>query len=160
MSDHQSETAFLRHCDSYDASPERQELEARIAQIQRDEHCVQRAVWLMALLLALSATALGYGAALGDNFPYNTPQLVTNTICALGVGSLISLLVFAVFGITCRKKLDRRREECRLLVAGRLESRRRQLVVAPSSEVANETGSIVPQAGLDRSASQTNQSRA
>lgn len=143
MSDHQSETAFLRHCLSYDESPRRQELEQRIAQIQRDERCVRRAVWLMALLVALSATGLGYGAALGDNFPYNTPQFVTNTICAFGAGSLISLLVFVVLGIGYRRKLDQRREECRQLVQRLLEARLGKPVASPAG-VVNEPGSIVP----------------
>jgi len=122
MSDHQIETAFRRHCLSYDESPRLQELEARITQIQRDGHCVHRAVWLMALLVALSAATLGYGAALGDNFPYNTSPFITNVICALGVGSLISLLVFVGLRIICHKKLDQRREECRQVIEHLLAS--------------------------------------
>ena len=123
MSEHQRETAFLRQCLSYDASPRRQVLEATITQIQRDGRYLRRAVWWMALLAALAAAGLGYAMVLVDNFPYNIPHLVINSLCAVGLASLICLLAFMGLRIVYRKKLDRLREECRQLVATLLESR-------------------------------------
>jgi hypothetical protein len=122
-SEHQRETAFLRHCIRYDDSPRRQELDERITQIQRDERCVRRAVWLMLLLGALAVASLTYPAILEANFPYNAPQFIVNLIFAVGVASLISLLVFVGLGLVFRKKLNQRREECRQLVTRLLESR-------------------------------------
>ena len=123
MSEHQKHTEFLRHCILYDESARRQELHERITQIQRDARCVRRAVWLMAMLIALVVAGLGYEMILVDNFPYNMPQLIINLVCALGLGSLISLLAFMGLGMVYRMKLDQRREECRQLVARLLESR-------------------------------------
>ncbi len=134
MSEHQKHTEFLRQCILYDESARRQELVEEIARIQCDARCVRRAAWLMAMLTVLAVTGLGYGTVLVDNFPYNMPQSIVNLICALGLGSLISLLAFAGLGMVYRKKLDRRREECRQLVARLLESRLGKPVTTPSGD--------------------------
>ena len=123
MSDHEKHTEFLRQCILYDESARRQELHEGITQIQRDARCVRRAAWLMAMLIALVVAGLGYEVILVDNFPYNLPQLIINLVCALGIGSLISLLAFMGLGMVYRMKLDQQREECRQLVARLLESR-------------------------------------
>jgi len=131
MSEHQKHTEFLRHCLRYGESTEHQALDKRITQIQRDERCVRRAVWLMAILTALVVAGLGYPAILVENFPYSAPQFIVNLICALGLASLICLLVFAGLGMAYRKKLDQRREECRQLVTRLLESRLGKPVTTP-----------------------------
>ena len=131
MSEHQKHTEFLRHCLRYGESTEHQALDKRITQIQRDERCVRRAVWLMAILTALVVAGLGYPAILVENFPYSAPQFIVNLICALGLASLICLLVFAGLGMAYRKKLDQRREECRQLVTRLLESRLGKPVATP-----------------------------
>jgi len=123
MGDHQKHTEFLRECIRYDESARRQELMEEIVRIQRDARCVRRAVWLMAILIALAAFGYGYGTALVNNFPYNIPQFIINTFCVLVVSWLISILAFAVLGIAYRMKLDRRREECRQIVTRLLASR-------------------------------------
>jgi hypothetical protein len=146
MSEHQKHTEFLRQCILYDESAARQELEEGITQIQRNERCVQRAVWLMALLTALALAVLGHAAILGENFPYSTPHFIMNLICALGVGSLISLLVFVGLGMVYRKKLDQRREECRQLVTRLLESRLGNPFITPwrDSPVSDGSRGTVP----------------
>ncbi|HEX7617731.1 MAG TPA: hypothetical protein VF480_03320 [Verrucomicrobiae bacterium] len=131
MSEHQKHTEFLRHCLRYGESTEHQELEEGITQVQRDARCVRRAVWLMAILAALVLAGLGYGTVLVDNFPHNAPQFIVNLIYALGLGALISLVVFAGLGMVYRWKLDQRREECRQRVAKLLESRLGKPVAAP-----------------------------
>jgi type VI protein secretion system component VasF len=123
MSEHQKHTEFLRHCLRYGESTEHQKLEEGLTQVQRDARCVRRAVWLMAILTALVVAGLGYGTVLVANFPYNAPQAIVNLIYALGLGALISLVVFAGLGLVYRWKLDQRREECRQQVARLLESR-------------------------------------
>ena len=131
MSEHQKHTEFLRHCLHYGESAEHQALDKIITQIQRDERCVRRAVWLMAILTALAVAGLGYPAILVENFPYTAPRFVVNLVCALGAASLICLLVFVGLGMAYRWKLDQRREECRLLVTKLLASRLGKPVAAP-----------------------------
>jgi hypothetical protein len=134
MSEHQKETEFLRHCLGYDNSARHQELDKKISQIQRDERCDRRAVWHMAVLAALIVAGLGYPALLIENFPFNTPQFIMNIISALGLASLICLVVFVGLRMVYRMKLDQRREECRQLVAKLLESRLGKLVTTPWHE--------------------------
>ncbi len=131
MSDHEKHTEFLRQCIRYDESARRQELHEGITRIQRDARCVRRAVWLMAMLIALVVAGLGYEMILVDNFPYNLPQFIINLICGLGMGSLISLLAFMGLGLFYRMKLDQHREECRQLVARLLESRLGKPITTP-----------------------------
>ena len=127
MNEHQKQTAFLTQCIRYDDTIEHHKLEEKITELQRDEICVRRAVWLMALFAALAMAGLCYAAVFLADYPLNlsqfTAQLFIKVLCALGVGSLICLLAFLGLGTIYRKELDRRREECRRLTTRLLESR-------------------------------------
>ena len=135
MSDHKKHTEFLRECIRYDGSARRQELMNEIVQIQGAARCVWHAAWLMAMLAVLALAALGYGTILVANFPYNAPQSIVSLIYALGLGSLVSLLVFAGLGMAYRVKLDQRRDECRQIVMKLLESRLGNTVIAPAEVI-------------------------
>ncbi len=127
MNNRHSETEFLRQCIRYDDTGERHRLEERIARILRDERCVRRAVWLMALFAALAVAGLCYSSVLLADHPGDMPRfatpLVSKILCALGLGSLICLLAFVGLGAVYRKELERRREECRQLTMKTFESR-------------------------------------
>jgi hypothetical protein len=124
-SEHEKETAFLRCCIRYDESALGRHLDERIAQVQRDEQCLRRASWLMALVGALAVAGLGYAAILLDDFPSRmsvfSGQFVIKILCTLGIGSLICLLAFTGLGLVYRRELNLRREECRRLVTLLLE---------------------------------------
>lgn len=116
MSEHQKDTEFLRRLLVYAETEEHRKLDRRIAQLQRDEHCVQR-VALAALLFVLAAVAgLAYVAILEDNFPYNQSKLLVTVFCDVGLASLICLVDFVVLLVVYRRRLNRLREECRQLV--------------------------------------------
>ena len=131
MSDHQRETAFLRQCILYEDTVERHNLDARLTQAQRDERCVRGTVWLMALLSALAIAGLCYSAVFLADFPQDKSHLTLKAFGALGLASLISLLVFGGFWGVHRKELAQRREECRRMAAKLLESRLGGLAVTP-----------------------------
>ena len=145
MSEHEKHTEFLKRCIHYHESDRRLKLVEEIAQIQCDMRCVRRAVWLMAVLTALLMAGVGYEVILADNFPYNIPQFVINLICGLAMGILFSLLGFMGLGMVYRWKLNQRREECRELVTGLLESRLGKPVTAPvpDNRVGEEDASPV-----------------
>jgi hypothetical protein len=124
------QTEFLQQCMLYNESIGRQELE-EMTQIQRNARCVQRATWLMAVLTALVVAGLYYPGFLLENLLDTAPQFIVNIICALGVGSLVSLLAFAGLGMVYRKKLDKRRRQCFQMVARLLESPPGQSVTMP-----------------------------
>jgi hypothetical protein len=121
MTEYQKETAFLRYVMAFDDTAERRELEERVAQVQRDERCAQRAASLMALVSALFAAALSYAVILHENFPYARSELVFNLLCGFGSASLISVVVLVGLSLTYHTKLNRLRAECRFLVTKLLE---------------------------------------
>ena len=134
MSDQPRETAFLKPSIGFDDFDERGKLEERIAQVQRDERCVQRAAFLMALLAALCAAGLGYGVVLQKDFPRGESQFVINLICEIGLASLICLVAFAGLLMSYQKKLIRLQEECRRLVTKLLEFHLGKPPVTPSRD--------------------------
>jgi hypothetical protein len=117
MSAYPRDTPRPRQRTPHDESAGRQELEEEITRIQRNARCVQRAEGLMALLTTLAVAGLGYPSILLENFPFGAPPLIMHLFYALAVGSLVSLLAFAGLGMVYRKKLDRREEARRRLVA-------------------------------------------
>lgn len=142
MSEHEKQTAFLRRCLVYDKSVEHQELEEGIAQILRDERCLRRAMWLMALLMTLVLVGLGYTVVLLDDFLYKLPLFLIKLISALGLASLLSLLAFAGLHVIYRHQLNGRREKCRQLATKLLESRPDNHRPRPLRGVLKETGAV------------------
>ena len=123
MSEHQRNTAFLRQCLLYDDAPERHQLEERLTQVQRNQRCVRRAVWLMVLVAALTTTGLCYSAIFLAEYPQNESPFLIRLLCELGLASLICLMAFLGLGMIYGKQLEQRREECRRLATKLLESR-------------------------------------
>jgi hypothetical protein len=135
MSDYQRETAFLRQCLLYDDTAEHRKLEESIAQLQRNERCVRRAVGLMALLAVFAMVGLSYSVIFQadqfENISQLATPLITQVFCVLGLGALICLVWFVGLGLANRRELDQRREECRRWVAKFLEVRLGKPVPSP-----------------------------
>lgn len=127
MNDRQRQTEFLRQCLLYEESDERHKLAERIRQVQQNERCVRRAVWLMVLMAALAFAGLAYSAIFMEDFPQNVPgfltRFLTKVFCVLGLASLICIPAFVGLEVVYRRELNKRREECRRLAAKLLESR-------------------------------------
>jgi hypothetical protein len=144
-SEHQSETEFLRHCLQYGDRSGHQALGNRIAQMQRDVRCVQRAVWLMAVLTALAATGLAYVAVLGGGIPADVSRLIVNGVSALGLAAVISLAAFVGLLVVFRMNLNEQREEGRQRVTELLASRLGKPAILPwnASGVGGGNGKTV-----------------
>lgn len=121
MTEHQRETAFLRHLIVFDNTEQGRKLEKSIVQVQLDERCVKRGAWLMALLALLSAVGLAYGEVLVEDLPFGRARFVLKLICVFGLASLISLAAFVGILMAYRKKSNGLREECRRLITKLLE---------------------------------------
>jgi hypothetical protein len=126
MSEHQKDTAFLTQLISYDDTDERRMLADRIATLQRDERCVRRAIWLMMLFAALAIAGICYAAVFlfhPMNITQFMMQVTIKVLCALALGSLICIVAFLGLGVSYRKELATRRDECRRLATKFLEAR-------------------------------------
>jgi len=117
MNHRQRQTEFLRQCLLYDASSQSDALAERIRQLERNQRCVARGVWLMIQMGALAFAWLGYLAVFGEDFPANVPGSMTwfisQVFCVLGLTSLICVSAFVALGWAYRKELDERCDECR-----------------------------------------------
>jgi hypothetical protein len=116
MSEHQRETEFLRHLIGYGDTEERRELDKKLAQLQRDQRCVERAASWAVLGTALAVALLAYPAILQENFPHTPYESVIKVICVLGLASLICLVCFVGLLMVYRNKLNRLQEEGRQLI--------------------------------------------
>lgn len=143
MNEHQSEMAFLRTILVYDNTEERHNLEEQIAQFQRDERSLLSALWLMALLTALSATGFAYGVIVDENFP---DSYIVQVAFNLGLASLICFVTYASILTVHRKKLTRVRKECQRLISRLLESHvgKPQLSTLRGSRPGSDEGEVAP----------------
>ena len=127
MNHRERQTEFLRQCLLYDERSERHQLEEKLRQIQQNERCVRRAVWLMVLLAALAFAGLAYSAIFLEDFPGNIDgfmdQFITRLLSGLGLGAVICIPVFVGLEFLYRKQLDQWHEECRRLASELLETR-------------------------------------
>ena len=122
MSEHQRETAFLRHIIRHGESAECRKLEKRIAQVQCDQRCVQRVSAVTALFPLLALAGFGYGGILEESFPYGGSEVIFRLLCVMGLASLICLVVFAGLLALYRLQLNEMREECRQVVTKLVEA--------------------------------------
>jgi hypothetical protein len=111
----------------------------------------------MALLAALAMAGLCYAAVFVPGHPLNlseyTGRLIIKLLCALGVGSLICLLVFLGLGVIYRKELDQRREECRQLAMKIMESRLGKPITGSQQSVRIHALNISTDLAIERSES-------
>jgi hypothetical protein len=89
MRERQRETEFLRHVILYDGSDERLTLEKRIEQVQRDQRCVQRVLWVIAAILMLSLAGLAYGEILDKSFASSLSDFAFKVLCEALLAALI-----------------------------------------------------------------------
>jgi hypothetical protein len=122
-SSYQRATELFKHTIDSDDMLEHRKLVERIAQVERDERCVQRVVLLMAGFTALTAVGFGYGTVLQENFPDGESSFLARLICELGLASVISLVGLASLWLVYRRKLNGLMRDCRRLVTKLLECR-------------------------------------
>ena len=130
-----------------DGTGEAKRLKERILQAQHDEHCIRRALVLMILVGIFSIVGLGYSAVLLPHFFDNATPLLVKVFCALGLGSLICMLIFGVCWLWYRKASNEINEACRDYIVNALQSREPPLEVLPTPVTVNKSFSEVYQIG-------------
>jgi hypothetical protein len=123
MTEHEKETAFLRHLIQMDETNQCRKLDDAITKLQRDQRCVQRAVSLLSLFALFALVFFSYGTALVENFPSGTISSVARVITELGLACVIAIASLAGLQMIYRKRMNRLREECRRLIMKILQSR-------------------------------------
>jgi hypothetical protein len=129
-----------------DGTGEATRLKERILQAQRDEHCIRRALILMVLVGIFSIVGLGYSAVLLPHFFDNATPLLVKIFCALGLGSLICMLIFGACWLWYRKASNVINEACRDYIVNELSNRETRLDV-PTAVSVNKSFSEVYQIG-------------
>src|ERR1043166_7862652 len=107
------QTLFLKECLRYIDPTERQKLEESISQLQRDEHCVRRALSWTLMQAALAFAGLGYCAVFLDDshdLLGLTSHFIFRMLCVLVVVPVICVPVFLGVAYCNRRKLDRHGE--------------------------------------------------
>lgn len=127
MNSNEKEVAFLAQVLSYDDSQESRKLTARVVQAHSDDRCVRRVLCRSAWLFVLAGGVMTcWGGFFSDHIPstaWPSGDFLANSLCAVGLGSLVSCLVLVGLGAIYRKRLDLRREEARKFVATVLQTR-------------------------------------
>ncbi len=118
-----TERAFLKQLIAHDTSEESCQLQQSLVQAGRDERCIRRAMLLMWTLFMVSLAGLGYCAVLLPDVFHNPDHLATRSLCYLGLGALISQMIFIGYFFWHRAVVRRLHGECRLLVLALAQSR-------------------------------------
>ena len=122
MNEQQRETELRVPAIDFSDIDECRRLESRIAKVQRDERCVQRASSFVAVFAGLITAFLGYEAIFEQDFLIGQYPFAIRLLYELGLASLISLVAFAGLWMIYRMRLNRLRKECGLLVTKLTES--------------------------------------
>jgi hypothetical protein len=119
----QRAAGLLKQTTDFDDTLEHRKLVERIAQVERDERCVQRVALLMAGFTALAVVGFGYGVILQENFAAGPSSFVARLITELALASLLSFVGIAGLWLVYRSKLNGLMRDCRRLVPQLLERR-------------------------------------
>ena len=133
MTAHKKPSAFLKALLLHLDREERRQLHDRLAKAEREEECIRRAVFLMVVLLMVSVAGLVYCALLLPEVFHNPTHLLMRSLSVLGLGSLISQVVFLGYLLWHRTVVTRLHEECRRLI---LALARSQLEVSAAPSLA------------------------
>src|SRR5262249_36950141 len=111
MSEHQKQAAFLKGLMMYEDTAENPVLTARLTNAEKNEHCLHCACRLVGLIAMLGLAGLGYSSVLLPQFFDSSTHLVVHLCGAVGLGSLMCLVVFLGLWLWYRKAVNRIHDE-------------------------------------------------
>ncbi len=127
--EHRNSGAFLKALIQHLGSEQHRQLLAELAEANREDKCIRRAVFLMVVLLMFSVAGLGYCAILEPEVFRNPEHPLTQSLSVLGLGSLISQLLFLAYLLWHR-----------LFAVTRLHREGRRLILALALSRLNASG--------------------
>ena len=121
MSEHEKQAAFLKTLLTFNDSEEHRRLQERITSAEREERCIRCACRLVGLVALLALAGLGYSAVLLPEFFSNSRNLLVQFFCALGLGSVLCLLVFVGLWFWYRSAVNKFHDQCRKLITALMQ---------------------------------------
>lgn len=138
MSERQRQINFLKVLIRQEESEQHRDLQDRIRKAEQDEKCIRRMLFLVVVVELLSLAGLGYSAVFHPNFFAHTTPFLVRLFSALGLGSLVCLVVFLGYWLWHRNMLNDLNEECRRVVLASLHSHSQPPPSAPSFKLNGE----------------------
>jgi uncharacterized integral membrane protein len=141
MTERERQTQFLENL-LQDGTGQSTRLKQRISQAQHDEYCIRRALILMLLVGIFSIVGLGYSAVLLPEFFDNATPMLVKIFCALGLGSLICMLIFGSCWMLYRKSSNEINEACRQHIMEALKHGEVKLEFQDAADVNKSASSV------------------
>lgn len=104
-----------------DETDESRRLKNRLQQAEQNEHSIRRALVLMIIVAVFAVVGLGYSAVLMPEFFDNATPLLVKLFCALGLGSVLCMIIFGVCWLHYRKRSNEVNEDCRAFLSDQVK---------------------------------------
>ena len=88
-------------------------LQRRLEQAAQNEGSIRRALLLMIIIAVVAVVGLGYSAVLMPEFFDNATPLLVKLFCALGLGSVLCMIIFGYCWLHYRRRSNEVNEDCR-----------------------------------------------
>ena len=149
MSEYRKQSAFLKALMTHEDTAEHRELCDRLSAAERNERCLLCACRLVGVIALAGVTGLGYSAVLLPEFFDNAPHVLIQFFSALGLGSLLCLIVFLGIWYWYRSAVHRIHSECRRGIMAMIGSRFKIITPVFRQERAEDFTSGIPSGGGD-----------
>ncbi len=123
MTERQKATEFLKTLIRCEESAQGRYLEEKILKAEKEEKCVRCAIFMVGLVVLLSLSGLCYSAVFVPQISHYSSHFATKLFSALGLRSLICLLVFLGCWLWYRAMANRVFADCRRYLWAVFESR-------------------------------------
>src|SRR6266516_221853 len=123
MTEYRKQVAFLKALMMHEETTEHRALVERLGHAEKNERCLLCACRLVGLIALLGLAGLGYSAVLLPEFFNSATHVVIHIFSAIGLGSVLCLVVFFGLWLWYRTASNRIHDECRRVIAKMLESR-------------------------------------
>src|SRR5438046_9837250 len=123
MSQRKKESRFIKSLILCDDSSHCHELQEKIKRAEKDEKCMEGALWLVLVIGMLSVSGLGYSAVFVPEFSRFSSHIATRICCAFALASCICVGIFFFLWLGYRAATNRVYDECRRFAHGLVESK-------------------------------------
>jgi hypothetical protein len=121
---------------------ETRRLRKRLEQAAQNEHSICRALVLMIVIAVFAVLGLGYSAVLMPEFFDNATPLLVKLFCALGLGSVLCMIIFGCCWLQYRKRTNEVNEDCRAFLSDYVKEREVKVDFQPSMSLSKTPAQV------------------